>query len=290
MQIVKTVDAIRAHSRHRRCAGKRVALVPTMGALHDGHMALVDRALELADDVIVSIFVNPTQFGPGEDFDRYPRPTDGDLELLGARNVAAVFMPTSDEMYPFGTAAEIALSVGSLADHLCGKHRPGHFEGVVQIVSKLFIATEPDVAVFGLKDAQQFVIIKTLVNALGFGIEVVGMETVRNEDGLAMSSRNRYLHEGHRRQAVVLSRALQAASRLITEREQARDALVTAMRHELALAPDFEHQYAEVVDGRSLQPIDHIAPGQDLLLAVAGYFDRTRLIDSAFVTAPGSSR
>lgn len=287
MHVIETVSGIRSYSRQRRSAASRIALVPTMGALHDGHMALVKRASDMADDVIVSVFVNPTQFGPGEDFERYPRPFDDDLEMLRRQGISAVFVPSTAEMYPDHDGVGIKLSVGTLADHLCGRHRPGHFDGVVQIVAKLFTATEPDVAVFGLKDAQQFVIIQHLIKALGFGIELVGLDTVRNADGLAMSSRNLFLSENHRHLASVLFRALQAARSLVQEGEQAPEALVTAMLEKIASAPDFDVQYAEVVDARSLQPMTRVTPGQELLLAVAGYFAETRLIDSAFVTAPG---
>jgi pantoate--beta-alanine ligase len=286
MQTIETVTEVREFVRRRRCEGRRIGLVPTMGALHAGHLALVDHAARRADVVVVSVFVNPTQFGPGEDFDRYPRPVADDLALLDREGISAVFLPSSEEMYPSGAASGVRLVVGALSDQLCGRYRPGHFDGVVQIVAKLFAAIEPDVAVFGLKDAQQFVIIEHLVAALGFGVEIDGVETVREPDGLAMSSRNRYLNPSLRGQAVVLNRALASARACLEQGEQAREPLVTAMLQELRQAPDFAVQYAEMVDARTLQPLQHVEQGQRVLFAIAGHLDSTRLIDSAFVTAP----
>jgi pantoate--beta-alanine ligase len=288
MELIETVGSIRSFSRAMRCKGHRIGLVPTMGALHDGHLALVEAAARYADVVVVSIFVNPTQFGPGEDFDRYPRPLDEDIALLRSAGAHAVFLPTDDEMYPPDDhdSGGVRLVVGSLADYLCGKYRPGHFDGVVQIVTKLLTAIEPDVAVFGLKDAQQFVIIEHLVGALGLGTAIVGVETIREPDGLAMSSRNRYLDPGLRVQAAALSRGIGAARERIAKGEQAREGLVTAMHQELSKADDLRVQYADIVDARSLQPVSDIVSGQRVLVAIAAYLGTTRLIDSAFVTAP----
>lgn len=271
-----------------RLARRRVALVPTMGALHEGHFALVERAKSLADYVIVSIFVNPTQFGPGEDLERYPRSLEQDAHALDMRAVDVVFAPTDGEMYPSGGQADNKtwVTVDGLTDHLCGAHRPGHFRGVATVVTKLFNICRPHVAVFGRKDAQQYVLINRMVRDLHMNVEIEGVETVREPDGLARSSRNAYLSPRQREQATVLSKAVQAAREGVLEGEQEGRALVEAMRRILGRALDAEVQYAELVDAETLQPVSRVAPGQEVLAAVAVYFGNTRLIDSAFVRRP----
>lgn len=270
-----------------RMEGQRLALVPTMGALHEGHLALVHRAKELADHVTASIFVNPTQFGPGEDYERYPRQLHDDVEQLEEAGVDLVFAPSVAEMYPDGPEnAFTRVTVAHLDERLCGRFRPGHFEGVTTVVSKLFHLCRPHVAVFGRKDAQQFVILRRMAKELFFGVEVVGVETVREEDGLARSSRNAYLTAAQREQAVALSRAVEAARTRILAGEQGVEALVETMRRELAAASDGEVQYAEVVDAERLQPVLRLEPGDEVLAAVAVYFGDTRLIDNAFVRVP----
>ena len=212
MDILRTVPTMQAEAEAARCAGRTLALVPTMGALHRGHLALVEEARERVGPeghVAVSIFVNPTQFGPNEDFDAYPRTLDADLDALrSAGGVDAVFAPSVDEMYPEGAATLVR--VAGLGEHLCGAHRPGHFDGVTTIVTKLLVACRPHVAVFGKKDAQQFLILRRMARDLGFGVEIAGVETVREADGLALSSRNRYLDPVQREQAGALSAALLA--------------------------------------------------------------------------------
>jgi pantoate--beta-alanine ligase len=292
MDIIRTVDAMQAHADARRCEGHTQALVPTMGALHDGHFALVRTALDRAEHVVVSIFVNPTQFGPDEDYGRYPRDLEADRDALAEMGVDAIFAPPVDEMYPHADRAagdigqRLWVEPTQLDEHLCGRYRPGHFRGVTTVVTKLFNVCKPDVVVFGRKDAQQLVILQRMVDDLGFDIDVVGVPTVREEDGLACSSRNQYLSDSERAQAVVLSEAVQTARERIQEGEQAGNAVVRAMRKTLGQAPDAEIQYAQVVDAHTLQPVDRIAPGQEVLAAVAVYFGDTRLIDNAFVTAP----
>lgn len=288
MQIVRSVREMQARAEERRQAGRRMVLIPTMGALHEGHLALVREGLKHADDLTVSIFVNPTQFGPGEDYRRYPRPIDKDVALLESIGAdVTLFAPDEDEMYPRGMEANATwVSVDGLDAHLCGRHRPGHFRGVATVVAKLFNACRPNVAVFGLKDAQQFVILERMVRDLYFDVEVIGVPTARHEDGLARSSRNMYLDAEERRQAVVLSRAVFKAEQLVREGERRPEALITAMRVALTEAADASVQYAEVVDAGTLQPLERIDPAQRVIAAVAVFFGGTRLIDNVFVRAP----
>jgi pantoate--beta-alanine ligase len=261
-----------------------------MGALHEGHLALIGGAQERADRVVVSVFVNPTQFGPGEDYEEYPRDIDQDAAKLQELGVDVLFVPTVDEMYPgesIGEAPSLTwVNVNRLNEHLCGRYREGHFRGVTTVVTKLFHACKPHVAVFGRKDAQQFVIIQRMVQDLLFDIDIVGVPTVREADGLARSSRNAYLSARERKQATVLYEAVKTARARIEEGEQQISALVEAMRKKLKQAPDANVQYAEVVDATTLQPMDRIQPGQQVLAAVAVFLGDTRLIDNAFVHAP----
>jgi len=293
MDVFRTVDEMHAHADAVRAEGRTLALVPTLGALHEGHLALVRTALKKADHVVVSVFVNPTQFGPDEDYDDYPRDLEGDREKLEALNVDAMFAPTVDELYPYANDESRQLSgplawvsVNRIDEHLCGAYREGHFRGVTTVVTKLFHACKPDVAVFGKKDAQQYVILQRLVEDLLFDIDIVGVPTVREPDGLAKSSRNEYLDPDEREQASVLFEAVTAAQEAIESGEQAEEAVVRAMENKLAEARDAEVEYAEVVDAHTLQPVDHLAPGQEILAAVAVYFGDTRLIDNAFVEVP----
>ena len=294
MDLIQTVNAMQMRAERERQAGRRLALVPTMGALHRGHLALVGEAKRHADHVTVSVFVNPTQFGPGEDFEQYPRTLAEDLERLETLGgVDVVFAPPVEEMYPGGAGpggqGRTSVEVERMAEHLCGRHRPGHFRGVATVVTKLFHIGRPHVAVFGLKDAQQFLILRRMVRDLHFGIDLIGVSTVREADGLALSSRNAYLSEAERAQAVVLSQAVGAARRGIEGGEQRPEALVETMLQTLGRAEAARVQYAEVVDQATLQPLKRIAPGQEVLAAVAVYFGSTRLIDNAFVTAPPST-
>ncbi len=286
MNLVHTVAEMQARADAARCAEQALALVPTMGALHAGHLALVEEARRRADHVTVSIFVNPTQFGPGEDFESYPRTLDADLDALRSVGGAdLVFVPEVGEMY--GAHAATSVEVEGLGDHLCGAHRPGHFDGVTTIVTKLFLACRPHVAVFGKKDAQQFLILRRMARDLGFGVEVVGVETVREADGLAMSSRNRYLSAGEREQAVVLSKALADVRLQVESGERQAAVLVESMQMGIGSAPLARLQYAEVVDTETLQPIETLQPGQEALAAVAVYFGGARLIDNTFLDVPG---
>lgn len=274
-----------------RCAGRRLALVPTMGALHDGHLALVRAAREAVGPeghVTVSIFVNPTQFGPGEDFEAYPRTLDADREKLLASGAAdAVFAPEAREMYPFGLPPLATVQVGEMGDYLCGASRPGHFDGVTSVVTRLYLACRPNVAVFGQKDAQQLAILRRMTRELGFGIEIVGHPIVRENDGLALSSRNRYLSPGERAQATVLSRALFAASHAAGQGERSADALRALMREQIGQAPLARIDYAEIVDADTLRPATTLDPegasGGRYLAAVAVFVGDTRLIDNVLI-------
>jgi pantoate--beta-alanine ligase len=234
------------------------------------------------------VFVNPTQFGAGEDFDRYPRSLEADvLELGKIGGVDFVFAPSDEEMYPGGAdSGRVLIQITGMTDVLCGPFRPGHFEAVATVVCKLFAACRPDVAVFGRKDAQQFVIIRQVVKDLNLGVEIVGLETIREPDGLALSSRNTYLSESERAQAVVLSRAIEAAKVAIESGEQNMTDVVALMNREVASAALARLQYAAVVDGDTLGLLTRCHSGQSCLVALAAHFGSTRLIDSAFVEAP----
>jgi len=282
-RVVRTVAGARRLRREAREAGRRVAFVPTMGALHEGHLALVRRARALGDEVWVSIFVNPTQFGPGEDYDRYPRDLEGDTRLLEREGVATVFAPAEREMYPEPPA--VTVGFGGLEDVLCGASRPGHFAGVGLVVLKLFHIVEPDVAVFGQKDAQQAVLIRRLVADLDLPVRIEVAPTVREGDGLAMSSRNRYLGPEERAAAPALYRALQAGRRAVASGETGPAAVEAAMRAVLAAEPRLGVEYAACVDPRSLQPPAGIAG--PVLLAVAARLGGARLIDNVLASPDG---
>jgi pantoate--beta-alanine ligase len=270
-------DAVAAARRQ----GRTIGLVPTMGALHAGHLSLIEAARAETAFVVVSIFVNPTQFGPKEDFSRYPRPLERDLELCGEAGVDLVFHPEPAVLYPpdYRTYVEVT----GLQDVLCGASRPGHFRGVATIVLKLFNLVQPDRAYFGQKDAQQARIIRQLVRDLNVPVEVRVCPIVREADGLALSSRNQYLEAQQRRQAVVLHRALNEAQRRIEAGERDAAVLRQAMIECIASAPDAVLDYAAVVDADSLEMPTRLAPGRSVLLALAVKFGGTRLIDNILI-------
>jgi len=267
---------MRAWSRRQRAAGKRIGFVPTMGYLHEAHLRLVDRARKESDLVVMSIFVNPLQFGPGEDFERYPRDLESDRAAASERGVDCLFVPTAGDLYPEPPAVRVV--PGPLADHLCGPRRPGHFEGVLTVVAKLFHLVEPDVAVFGRKDAQQAAIIQRMVEDLNFPVEIRVAPTVREPDGLALSSRNTYLTPGERKAAAVLSRALEAAHRSFRAGTTDVAALCRVVRDTVAAEPAVRLEYVEAVDPRTMAPVSG-AQG-DTLLALAAWIGQTRLIDN----------
>ncbi|RMH63734.1 MAG: pantoate--beta-alanine ligase [Bacteroidetes bacterium] len=290
-RVMQDPAAMRSLAEEARRAGRRLALVPTMGALHEGHLALVREARSRADHVTVSIFVNPTQFGPGEDYERYPRTLEADLEALRrVGGVDAVFAPTVEGLYPYGEAANATwVTVEGLTDGLCGRYRPGHFRGVTTVVARLFNVCRPHIACFGLKDAQQFFVLRRMARELLTGVELIGVPTVREADGLALSSRNAYLSPEERAQAPVLWKALQAAEAAIQRGELRPAAIVERMLQMLATAPLARPQYVELVDTETLQPVDRLEPGREVLAALAIYFGQTRLIDNVIVRIPSPS-
>ena len=275
--VTEPTDFARACEAARR-EGKRVALLPTMGALHEGHARLIDRAKEHAEFIAVSIFVNPTQFGPSEDLARYPRALAEDSALCEARGAALVFAPEAAAMYPAGD--EMRVVPGPTARPLCGRFRPGHFEGVATVVTKLFGLVGPATAVFGRKDYQQRKVIERLVRDLFLPIAVVGVPTVREPDGLALSSRNRYLDESARKRALGLFLGLTAASELFTQGERRAGELVSACQRKVAAAAD-NIDYVEICDPDTLVPHGPTAEvGDRALLAIAARLGGARLIDN----------
>jgi len=275
MILLRTIPDLRTE---RATLGK-LALVPTMGALHEGHLSLMRLARRHADKVAVSIFVNPTQFGPREDFNRYPRPIESDLAKCEQAGVDLVFNPSPEEMYPPGLA-DIVVDLPSLSTVLEGKHRPGHFKGVCQVVAKLFNLVQPNVAVFGQKDFQQLRIITAMVEALDFPVEIVAGPTIREPDGLAMSSRNQYLSPEERRRALSISRALSLAEGEFKSGARQANRLTTSIQHVL-LEQHLSIDYVAAVDPVTLKTVDMItAP---TLLAVAVRVGNTRLIDNLIV-------
>ena len=279
MDVLRTPAELSEWTETARRQGRRVGLVPTMGFLHRGHRSLMEASHERADLTAVSIFVNPTQFGPSEDLARYPRDLEGDLRKCREAKVDVVFTPEAGAMYPRGHRTFV--EVTRLQDGLCGARRPGHFRGVATVVTQLFALARPQVAVFGEKDFQQLQIIRRLALDLHLGVEVVGMPIVREADGLAMSSRNAYLSPAERTRALALSRGLEAARARWAAGERGADALREAVRAQLRAAEVLE-DYVELVDPATLEPLPR-AEQADARLLVAGFVGRTRLIDNTAI-------
>ena len=279
-QVITTVPAMQ--DARDRLAGS-VALVPTMGFLHEGHLSLVRRAVQDNGSVVVSIFVNPAQFGPGEDFERYPRDEERDLALLRAEGVDIVFMPPPQEMYPPGFADWVEVR-GPVAERLEGAHRPGHFRGVTTVVARLFRIVRPDRAYFGHKDAQQLRVIRRLTRDLALAVEVVGLPTVREPDGLALSSRNVYLSPEERAHALVLSRALRAAQASVAAGERNAARLRAAAEALIRDEPGVTLDYASVADEETLEELT--ALDRPALMLLAARVGATRLIDNAALVPP----
>lgn len=276
MRVYRTLDEMRAAARQARHDGRRIGLVPTMGALHAGHLSLVRACRAACDFTVVSLFVNPLQFGPNEDLARYPRPFARDYQLLEAENVAALFAPTAEEMYPVGRVTWV--EVAGLNEKLDGRSRPGHFRGVTTVVAKLFHLVAPDLAFFGQKDAAQVAIIRKMVRDLDFDLEVRVCPIVREPDGLALSSRNQYLDPAERQQATALHRALLHVQALAARGERRASLLEDAGRSVLAQEPAARLDYFAIVDPDTLDPIASL--DQTALVAVAAWFGATRLIDN----------
>jgi pantoate--beta-alanine ligase len=276
MHILSTVEEMRAACAQARRGGKRLGFVPTMGALHEGHVSLVRAARAQCDAVAVSIFVNPTQFGPKEDFSKYPRSFERDRELLEKEGVDLLFAPSVEEMYPKGAVPFV--TVEGLSEKLCGRSRPGHFRGVTTVVAKLFHIIEPNVAFFGQKDAAQVVIVKKMVRDLDLPVEIVVCPIVREADGLALSSRNAYLNPEQRRSATVLHRALMQVQSLAEKGEQTSSKLIDAAQRVFREEPAVRVDYVEIVDNETLDPVEDVSRGA--LVAVAAFVGATRLIDN----------
>ena len=275
MQIIRTIGDLGPALLPWREAGEIIALVPTMGALHAGHMALIEAARSEADRVVATIFVNPLQFGPSEDLDRYPRQEAEDAELLRHHRCDLLWMPTADQLYPPGFSTSVTVS--GISERWDGEARPGHFAGVATVVAKLFTAVRPDLAFFGEKDFQQLAVIRRMEADLGLGVSVRGVPTVRDHDGLALSSRNAYLSADERRRAVALPQALEQAGEAILGGEPVAAALDDA-RRKLADAGFSRVDYFALVDSATLEPLD--APGGEMRLIAAAVMGSTRLIDN----------
>jgi pantoate--beta-alanine ligase len=265
----------------RREEDKTIGLVPTMGALHDGHLSLVREARRMCDVVIVSVFVNPTQFGAGEDFERYPRDLTGDTTKLADYNVDYIFAPPVEEVYPKGFATYI--TVEGLSDGMEGAARPGHFRGVATILTVLFNTVRPDFAFFGQKDAQQTLVVKRLVRDLAFDLEVVVLPTVREQTGLALSSRNAYLTDEQHKAAAVLYRALAQTREIYMEGERSARRLAEAVRSQVDAEPLTRLEYVGVVDAETMEKFDRIPEERPVLIALAAKVGRTRLIDNIII-------
>ncbi len=276
MKICSTIPEARAARRDARSGRKRLGLVPTMGALHEGHLSLVRAAKAQCDAVAVSIFVNPTQFGPTEDLSKYPRQFDRDRQLLEKEGVDILFAPSVEEIYPDGAVTWVL--VEGLSEKLDGRSRPGHFRGVATIVAKLFHILEPDAAFFGQKDAAQLAVIRRMVRDLNFPVEVVACPIVRESDGLAMSSRNAYLNRDERGRALVLRCSLEQVQQEFQAGERISAKLISAAKEVFAREPQVVFDYFEIVDPDTLDPVERIS--QKTLVAVAAYVGSTRLIDN----------
>ena len=276
MEVLRTNDEMTKWREERYRKGQIVGFVPTMGYFHQGHLALMEEALQRADEVVVSIFVNPTQFGPGEDLDQYPRDLERDLKLCRDLGVQAIFAPEVEEMYPPGFQTRV--QVEDLTQNLCGRYRAGHFSGVALVVTKLFCAIRPHLAVLGEKDFQQLVVIKRLSKDLNLGVEIVAHPTVREPDGLAMSSRNKYLSAEERNSALSLSRSLLAARDMVIAGERRADVLLARAKQMIEAEPHTRIQYVQVVDEETVRDIDEVTP--KAVMAMAVFVGQARLIDN----------
>jgi pantoate--beta-alanine ligase len=279
MEILRTVHELREWTRADRCETNTIGIVPTMGALHAGHASLIRAAGETCGLVVVSIFVNPTQFGPNEDYARYPRTFEADCALANAEGAGLIFAPAVEELYPAGGATFV--EVEGLSSRLDGRSRPGHFRGVATVVTKLLIATEADLAFFGQKDAAQVAVLRRMVTDLRLPAKIVVCPIVREADGLALSSRNAYLNLEERRQALVLSRSVRHVESLVAAGRRRADTLIAEARKVFAAEPAVRVDYIELVDWDTLLPVETAAPGS--LFAVAALVGTTRLIDNMVI-------
>ncbi len=280
MDVCKSIDDIRGAVKQLKAQGKRIGFVPTMGALHKGHLSLIRQAKERADEVVVSIFVNPEQFGPNEDFDSYPRELEEDLKKCESEGVSVVFAPNRDDVYD--KKKYIRIEVDELNRHMCGGSRPGFFEGILLVVNKLFNIIDPDVAVFGQKDIQQFQIVSRMVHEFNHDVELIMAPIERANDGLALSSRNKYLSVEERETAPGLFRALNYIEKQIVSGVDTPSLLLKHQKSELE-AKGFKIDYLDVFDKKTLQPIETLIKGKEFILAGAVWLGNTRLIDNLLI-------
>lgn len=284
MQIVKSIIEMQKISFECRLRGESIALVPTMGFLHDGHLSLIRKGAEIADIVITTLFVNPTQFAPNEDFNNYPRDFERDFKLCEENGCDYLFMPEVGEMYPKGFNTSIVIQ--GITEKFEGEFRPTHFQGVATIVAKLFNITRPDFAIFGQKDYQQTLLLKRLAKDLDFGIDIIISPTIRETDGLAMSSRNTYLTPELRAKAGVIFYAMEEAKKLISNGERKRTIINTTMQLALMSVSEIKIDYAVSAIASNLDEPDLFFPGDEIVLLIAVYLGKTRLIDNANITIP----
>ncbi|MEM1222444.1 MAG: pantoate--beta-alanine ligase [Verrucomicrobiota bacterium] len=278
MQTIRSVNEMQSHAISLRTSGRLIGLVPTMGCLHEGHLSLIDIAKEKADKVIVSIFVNPAQFGPSEDFERYPRMLEGDIEMCRERGADIVFTPPLEEIYPNGYSTYVTEE--QISSGLCGISRPHHFRGVTTVCLKLFNITRPDIAVFGQKDAQQCAVVRKMVTDLNMPIEIVEGPTARSEDGLAVSSRNTYLTDRQREAALTIPTSLMAGKKLVDEGTRSVDRVVAEIIHTLSQSRRVRLIYAHIVEPETMEHVrGDIIPGKHIAV-VAAWVDEIRLIDN----------
>jgi pantoate--beta-alanine ligase len=278
MEIINRVPRMMNVARELRSSGQRIGLVPTMGALHEGHLSLMSQAREMCDKVIASVFVNPTQFGPNEDFERYPRDLARDAELAFTRGVDFIFAPAAEDLYPAGFSTYVR--VEELSAKLEGASRPVHFQGVTTIVAKLLNIVHPHFAYFGRKDAQQVIVIKRMVGDLNIDVEIVVGPTVREEDGLALSSRNAYLSTDGRKAAIVLRRSLERARTFYNAGERDAAKLISAMQAIIEPEPLARIDYIAITDTERLDPVETIPADRPILISLAVFIETTRLIDN----------
>lgn len=286
MKVVETIEQVREIVGHARTMGKNIGFVPTMGSLHAGHLSLIEKARKQCDFVVVSVFVNPTQFSEGEDYEKYPRNRKNDLEMCRSASVDLVFCPEETQMYPRPQLTSI--HVRDLTQNLCGQFRPGHFDGVTTVCTKLFNIVGPDKAYFGMKDFQQLAVIRRMVSDLNMPLEVVACPTVREIDGLAVSSRNLYLSEIHRKEATLIHTALDKCREMVHKGYNNAKSLVGAMQNVLSASSMIEIQYVRIVDGETLEDVEIVE--KKALAAVAVKIGSTRLIDNTILEPPAQEQ
>lgn len=276
MRMITSVEKMQFFSENLRSQGERIAFVPTMGYFHEGHLHLMKEAKKMADHVVVSIYVNPTQFGPKEDFSRYPRDLERDVKMAKRVKVDVIFYPTNRAMYPNGYQTYV--DVEKVTRNLCGMSRPGHFRGVTTVCNKLFNIVKPHVAVFGKKDFQQFMAVKRMVEDLNMDLEIIGLPTVRETDGLAMSSRNKYLSKNERQSALSLVRSLKLAQKLYSGGERRASVIINAAEKLIKKSPDTTIDYIQICDTKTLKDVNQIK--RQAVMALAVKVGKTRLIDN----------